>query len=51
MDLNSVAFIMNDKPETVLQAYNELHAQQHQQAAQDFYRRVLGNGNANGTPR
>jgi hypothetical protein len=48
MDLNSVAFYMNDKPETVLQAYNELNAQQHQHAADDFYDRVLKNGNGNG---
>jgi hypothetical protein len=48
MDLNSVAFYVNDKPETVLQAYNELNAQQHQHAADDFYDRVLKNGNGNG---
>jgi hypothetical protein len=51
MDLNSVAFLTNDKPETVLQSYNELNAQQHQQAADDFYDRVLGNGHGTRTPR
>jgi hypothetical protein len=45
MDVNSVAYMMNDKPATVLEAYNELQAQQHQQVAQDFYRRALKPGN------
>jgi hypothetical protein len=49
MDVNSVAFIMNDRVATILPFYNEFYAQEHQKAAQDFYRRALTPGNGNGS--
>jgi site-specific recombinase XerD len=47
MDINSVAYGLNDNPATVLRAYNELQAGVHQQSLHDAYRRAL---NGNGTP-
>jgi hypothetical protein len=50
MDINSVAYGLNDNPATVLRAYNELQAGVHQQSLQDAYRRALS-GHGNGTSR
>jgi site-specific recombinase XerD len=47
MDINSVAYGLNDNPATVLRAYNELQAGVHQQSLHGAYRRAL---NGNGTP-
>lgn len=41
MDINSVAYGLNDTPATVLRAYNELQAGVHQQSLHEGYRRFL----------
>jgi hypothetical protein len=48
MDINSVAYGLNDNPATVLRAYNELQAEKHTQSLHDAYRRAL---NGYGTSR
>jgi site-specific recombinase XerC len=50
MDINSVAYGLNDNPATVLQSYNELQGGIHQQSLQAAYARALhGNSHGNGT--
>ena len=49
MDINSVAYGLNDTPATVLKSYNEMQGAKHQQSLQEAYSRALnGNGQANG---
>jgi hypothetical protein len=45
LDLNSVAYALNDHPMTVLKAYNELVAEKHRPAIAEANRRALVNGN------
>jgi hypothetical protein len=49
VDINTVAYGLNDNPMTVLQAYNELQAGKHQQTLHEANRRALLNGNGKGT--
>jgi hypothetical protein len=45
-DINTVAYLLNDDPKTVLARYNELQGVQHQQSFREAYARALrGNGN------
>jgi hypothetical protein len=50
LDPTSAAFVMNDKVATILPFYNEFYAEEHQKAAQDFYRRALKSGNGHTLP-
>jgi hypothetical protein len=50
IDINSVAYGLNDAPATVLKSYNELQAGKHQPILHDANRRALLNGN-DGTSR
>jgi hypothetical protein len=50
LDLNSVAYALNDHPMTVLNAYNELIAEKHRPAIADANRRALTNRHATFTP-
>ena len=44
VDINSVAYALNDTPKTVLTAYNQLHAEKHRPIIQEANRRALTNG-------
>jgi hypothetical protein len=46
MDINTIAYGLNDNPATVLRAYNEFQEGKHQQSLHDAYARAL---NGNGT--
>ena len=50
MDINSVAYAMNDTPGSVLKAYNELMADAHRPVIADANRAVLANGHKPLTP-
>jgi site-specific recombinase XerD len=47
-DINTVAYLLNDDPRTVLARYNELQGVQHQQSFREAYARAL-HGNGHGT--
>jgi site-specific recombinase XerD len=44
LDVNSVAYVMNDTPRTVMLYYNEMYGEQEQVKAHDFYRWALNGG-------
>jgi integrase len=50
MDINSVAYAMNDTPQAVLNAYNELMADTHRPIIADANRQALANGHKPLTP-
>ena len=50
MDINSVAYAMNDTPASVLKAYNELMADTHRPIIADANRQALANGHKPLTP-
>jgi hypothetical protein len=50
VDINTVAYGLNDNPRTVLQAYNELQAGKHQQTLHEANRRALTTGHQPLTP-
>jgi glucan biosynthesis protein len=45
VDINSVAYALNDTPKTVLTSYNQLQAEKHRPIIHDANRRALSNGN------
>jgi hypothetical protein len=45
VDINSIAYAMNDTPETILANYNELLADKHRPIIRDANRRALANSN------
>jgi integrase len=45
VDINSVAYGLNDTPKTVLTAYNQLHADKHRGILQEANRRALAHSN------
>jgi hypothetical protein len=47
-DIDTAAYMLNDKPETVLQHYHELRADQQVLKAYAFNEAILGHGKANG---
>jgi hypothetical protein len=50
VDINSVAYAMNDTPHSVLKAYNELMADTHRPIIADANRQALANGHKPLTP-
>ena len=50
MDINSVAYAMNDTPQSVLKAYNKLIADTHRPIIADANRQALANGHKPLTP-
>jgi site-specific recombinase XerD len=50
MDINSVAYAMNDTPHSVLKAYNQLMADTHRPIVNDANRAALANGHKPLTP-
>ena len=50
MDINSVAYAMNDTPQSVFKAYNELMADTHRPIIADANRQALANGHKPLTP-
>jgi hypothetical protein len=50
MDINSVAYAMNDRPQSVLKAYNELMADTHRPIIAEANRQALANGHQRLTP-
>jgi hypothetical protein len=46
MDINSVAYAMNDTPQSVLKAYNQLQADTHRPIIHAANQQVLSNGNS-----
>jgi hypothetical protein len=50
VDINSVAFAMNDTPKTVLQTYNQIHADRHIRIIADANQRALAHGPQTLTP-
>lgn len=50
MDINSVAYAMNDTPQSVLKAYNQLQAETHRPIIADANQRALANGHKPLTP-